>query len=55
MSSTYKKMFNLLMESSLYTALNKRAAQEQIKSGKRVSVTSLINQILTEYVREREE
>ena len=55
MSNTYKKIFNLVMESSLYVALGKRAAQLQILTGNRVSVTRLINQVLTQYINESEE
>lgn len=55
MSKTYKKMFNLLMEFTLFTELNKRAAMLQMETGSRVSVTRLINQVLTDYVKERKE
>ena len=54
MSDSYKKMFHLLMKSSLFTALNKKAAQMQIETGNKVSITSLINQVLTDYVKEKE-
>ena len=53
MSDSYKKMFNLVMNSSLFTALSKRAALLQIETGNRVSVTSLINHVLENYVQER--
>lgn len=55
MSDTYKKIFNLVMESSLYAELNRKAALLQMKTGNRVSLTSLINQVLTQYINESEE
>ena len=45
------KRFNLIMKPSTLSKLNKLSAQKQLITGERVSITSLINEILENYVR----
>ena len=45
------KRFNLIMKPSTLSKLNKLSAQKQLTTGERVSITSLINEILENYVR----
>ena len=45
------KRFNLIMKPSTSSKLNKLSAQKQLDTGERISVTSLINEILENYAR----
>ena len=45
------KRFNLIMKPSTLSKLNKLSAQKQLITGERISITSLINEILENYVR----
>lgn len=44
------KRFNLIMKPSTMAELNKIAAQTQLRTGIRTSVTELINSILENYI-----
>ena len=44
------KRFNLIMKPSTLASLNKLAAQKQLQTGRRTSVTELINTVLESYI-----
>ena len=44
------KRFNLIMKPSILASLNKLAAQKQLQTGIRTSVTELINTVLEYYI-----
>lgn len=44
------KRFNLIMKPSTLVSLNKLAAQKQLQTGIRTSVTELINSVLESYI-----
>ena len=44
------KRFNLIMKPSTLASLNKLAAQKQLQTGIRTSVTELINSVLESYI-----
>ena len=44
------KRFNLIMKPSTMSELNKLAAQRQLETGKRTSITELINTVLEKYI-----
>ena len=48
------KRFNLIMKPSTMSELNKRAAQRQLATGKRTSITELINSVLEKYIEKGE-
>ena len=48
------KRFNLIMKPSTLASLNKLAAQKQLQTGIRTSVTELINSVLESYISKRE-
>lgn len=48
------KRFNLIMKPSTLASLNKLAAQKQLQTGIRTSVTELINSVLECYISKRE-
>ncbi len=49
------KRFNLVMKPSTLSKLNQLSAQKQLSTGERVSVTSLINEVLEDYVKGADE
>ena len=49
------KRFNLIMKPSTLSKLNQLSAQKQLSTGERVSVTSLINEVLEDYVKGADE
>ncbi len=44
------KRFNLIMKPSTMSELNKIAAKRQLDTGKRISITELINSVLEKYI-----
>lgn len=44
------KRFNLIMKPSTMSELNKIAAQKQLQTGLRTSVTELINSVLEDFI-----
>lgn len=48
------KRFNLIMKPSTMSELNKLAAQRQLETGKRISITELINSVLEKYIEKGE-
>ena len=44
------KRFNLIMKPSTMSELNKIAAKRQLETGKRTSITELINSILENFI-----
>ena len=48
------KRFNLIMKPSTMSELNKLAAQRQLETGKRTSITELINSVLEKYIEKGE-
>ena len=44
------KRFNLIMKPSTMSELNKIAAKRQLNTGKRTSITELINSVLEKYI-----
>ena len=48
------KRFNLIMKPSTMSELNKRAAQRQLETGKRTSITELIKTVLEKYIEKGE-
>ena len=48
------KRFNLIMKPSTMSELNKLAAQRQLETGKRTSITELINTVLEKYIEKGE-
>lgn len=48
------KRFNLIMKPSTMSELNKLAAQRQLETGNRTSITELINSVLEKYIEKGE-
>ena len=48
------KRFNLIMKPSTMSELNKLAAQRQLETGKRTSITELINTVLEKCIEKGE-
>ena len=48
------KRFNLIMKPSTMSKLNKIAAKRQLDTGKRTSITELINSVLEKYIEKGE-
>lgn len=44
------KRFNLIMKPSTMSELNKIAAKRQLDTGKRTSITELVNSVLEKYI-----
>ena len=49
-----RKRFNLIMKPSTMSELNKIAAKRQLETGKRTSITELINSVLEKYIEKGE-
>lgn len=48
------KRFNLIMKPSTMSELNKIAAKRQLETGKRTSITELINSVLENFINKEE-
>ncbi len=48
------KRFNLIMKPSTMSELNKIAAKRQLETGKRTSITELINSVLENFINKGE-
>ena len=48
------KRFNLIMKPSTMSELNKIAAKRQLETGKRTSITELINSVLENFIKKGE-